>query len=491
MSLGVPEAIAGTLVAGRGRLGVDRRAAAVGVGARARRAWHVDPRSCVSAATRSTAYQMCVWALFMTGRFSVLLMAIRSFMSSRARRAPVGGAAKFLMALQIGSAFGLPAAAVGGMRFDDYVPGLPTVYVASSPEEREAIFGFRYQVYVRELGRELGHVDHARRMVHDAEDDRPYTTLLYCRDGDAVTGTLRVSHWAPGQVPEREWNKFSMRRFDGLRELRTAELGRLMSASAERGQLVCVALVAGMYQLLVESYDTDVMFASCPSGLVSRYLMLGLRVYGGCVVATPDGVEVPLVGIFSDRAYPASAGSFLVPFIDAAFGPGRRALLPLEGFARVLDPDGAPIELRPAAVLRELLARRAEAEGRHGHFLGGLNAETMERLAEEAVILKVPAGALVSAQGRLAREAFVVLEGAVLECDRRRHVMRGGAGEVIGASALLGSSGRRRASIHASIDTELLVIRHRHVQALMEGDPACAADLLCALARSLADEAYG
>jgi hypothetical protein len=242
------------------------------------------------------------------------------------------------MALQIGSASSLPTAAVGGMRFDDYFPGLPTVYEASSPDERAAICGFRYRIYVEELGRELGNVDHARRVVRDAEDERPYTTLLYCRDGDAVTGTLRVRHWAPGQVPEREWKKFSMGRFDGLRKLRTAELGRLMSTRAERGQLVAVALVAGMYQLLVERYDTDVMFASCPPGLVSRYLTLGLRVYDGCVVATPDGVEVPLVGIFSDRAYPASVGSFLVPFIDAAFGPGRRAVLPLASISGMRAP---------------------------------------------------------------------------------------------------------------------------------------------------------
>ena len=377
------------------------------------------------------------------------------------------------------------------MRFDDHFPGLPTVYEASSPDERAAICGFRYRIYVEDLGRELGNVDRARRIVHDAEDERPYTTLLYCREGDAVTGTLRVRHWAPGRVPDREWKKFSMGRFDGLRELRTAELGRLMSTRAERGQLVAVALVAGMYRLLVERYDTNVMFASCPPGLVSRYLTLGLRVYDGCVVATPDGVEVPLIGIFSDRAYPASVGSFLVPFIDAAFGPGRRAVLPLERFTKVLDPAGAPIELRPAAVLRELLARRQQAEGRYEHFLRGLKAATVERLAEKAVIIKVPAGALLSAKGRFAREAFVVLEGAVEERDRRRLLTRGGAGEVVGTAALFGSSGRRRASIHASTDAELLVIRYPYLQALLEGDPACAGDLVCTLARSLADEAYG
>ena len=48
--------------------------------------------------------------------------------------------------------------------------GLEPVYEASSAEEREAIWAFRYRIYVDELGRKLGNADHERGWVHDADD---------------------------------------------------------------------------------------------------------------------------------------------------------------------------------------------------------------------------------------------------------------------------------------------------------------------------------
>ena len=281
-----------------------------------------------------------------------------------------------------------------------------------------------------------------------------------------------------------------MSRFEGLQQLKTSEIGRLMTKRAYRGDFVAVALVAGMYQLLAERLQTDVMFASCPPGLVQRYLTLGLRVYDGCLVSTPDGVEVPLVGIFPDRTYPAATGSVLVPFIDAVFGQGRRPPLPLAPFAKILNADTAPVELRPEVVRRNLL-RHCEPNGKDGHnFLRSLRAETVLRLADKGITMRVPADALLTAKGRLAREVFVVLEGAVEVRDGARRLARLGRGEVIGATAFFGASGRRRASIYACADTEVLIVRRRVVDELRVEHPSCAADIVFELARGLADDVH-
>src|ERR1700730_11061105 len=105
----------------------------------------------------------------------------------------------------------------------ELIDALVRVHVAESEEEREAVFRFRYSVYVEELGRKLGNADHSRRRVEDVDDDKLYTKLLYTTDGDgALTGTIRVRHWAPGQVPRKDWDTFSMELFDGLEELGTA-----------------------------------------------------------------------------------------------------------------------------------------------------------------------------------------------------------------------------------------------------------------------------
>src|SRR5947209_1693584 len=90
-------------------------------------------------------------------------------------------------------------------RAPELIDALTLVHVAESEEERDAVFRFRYSVYVEELGRKLGNADHERRQVHDDEDDRPYTVLLYtAADDGELTGTIRVRHWAPGEVPDKD-----------------------------------------------------------------------------------------------------------------------------------------------------------------------------------------------------------------------------------------------------------------------------------------------
>ena len=53
-----------------------------------------------------------------------------------------------------------------------WLTSLEQVHEAKTPEAREAIYRFRYTVYVEELGRELGGADHDRKRVCD-EDAGP------------------------------------------------------------------------------------------------------------------------------------------------------------------------------------------------------------------------------------------------------------------------------------------------------------------------------
>jgi hypothetical protein len=132
----------------------------------------------------------------------------------------------------------------------ELISALEPVYIAETEAEREAVFSFRYSVYGQELGRKLGNADHGRGRVHDEEDDKPYTTVLYTDDGAGrLTGTIRIRRWEPGKVPAKDWESFSMERFDGLREMPTAEIGRLMIEPGHRGQLGLVSMSCAVCQL--------------------------------------------------------------------------------------------------------------------------------------------------------------------------------------------------------------------------------------------------
>ena len=376
----------------------------------------------------------------------------------------------------------------------ELISALEPVYIAETEAEREAVFSFRYSVYGAELGRKLGHADHERQRVHDSEDDKPYTTLLYTllNTGDGagrLTGTTRIRRWEPGQVPAKDWAAFSMERFEGLRDMPTAEIGRLMIEPGHRGQMGLVALACAVYQLYAGELVADAGFINCAAGLVRHYRLLGFRTYAGDMVPTADGIEVPLVLIPSDRAYLEQVGSFVAPFTDLFYGPGRRAPVDIGRWARLLDADSAPVRFDAAAVW-ERVSRLRQAADDHPSMLETLSEDTVRKLSDQGFLMNIPAGHLLTEKGLTQREIFVILDGAFEVHDGERRIALLGPGEVIGEVGFFGTSGRRMASVTAASGGQVLVLRRRFVDELMRSDPACAAEVLFGLARVLADRQY-
>ena len=48
----------------------------------------------------------------------------------------------------------------------------PGIHLAETEEEKEAVFRFRYDVYVEEMGRYGAVADHEHRLLFEPEDDR-------------------------------------------------------------------------------------------------------------------------------------------------------------------------------------------------------------------------------------------------------------------------------------------------------------------------------
>ena len=61
----------------------------------------------------------------------------------------------------------------------------------TSENERDAVFRFRYRIYVQDQGRQEPHADHARRTLREPLDDRGW--LLGAFQDDRVVGTLRTN----------------------------------------------------------------------------------------------------------------------------------------------------------------------------------------------------------------------------------------------------------------------------------------------------------
>ena len=68
---------------------------------------------------------------------------------------------------------------------------------ARTEEEKEAVYRFRYEIYVAEMGRYRGIADHERRLFREPEDDT--ARIFYAAKGGEVVATSRFN-WG-GDAP--------------------------------------------------------------------------------------------------------------------------------------------------------------------------------------------------------------------------------------------------------------------------------------------------
>jgi hypothetical protein len=247
--------------------------------------------------------------------------------------------------------------------------------------------------------------------------------------------------------------------------------------------------VCAVYLLYAGELPVDAAFINCAAGLVRHYRLLGFRTYAGRLVPTADGIEVPLVQIPSDRAYLEQAGSFVAPFADVFYGPGKRAPMDVGRWARLFDADSAPVRFESAAVW-ERVSRLREEESDRPSMIEALSEDTVRKLSDKGFLMNVPSGYLLTEKGLTQREIFVILDGVFEVHDGDRRIALLGPGGVIGEIGFFGTSGRRIASVTAASDGQVLALRRRFVDELMTSDPACAAEILFGLARVLADRQY-
>ena len=100
----------------------------------------------------------------------------------------------------------------------------------------------------------------------------------------------------------------------------------------------------------------------------------------------------------------------------------------------------------------------------------GLRRDELERLVELADEVDVPDGQLLTRQGALGDEFFVVLSGHVIVARDGNRLVRLGPGEFLGEIALIDAR-PRTASATADGPARLLVLSHRAFDALLDESP--------------------
>lgn len=376
------------------------------------------------------------------------------------------------------------------MLFARLFMSLKPVQLARTEVEREAIYRFRYRIYVEELKREIGGVDHQRRMVRDAEDEQPYSHHFYAGSLKKIEGVVRVRVWAPEAMPEEMADKLAMHLFGPAQaRLRTSEIGRFMIDPECRGALVLPSMARCVYEFLANEQAADVSFCYCRPGLVNYYRRLGARPYGAPLVNEPEGLEVPLVSVLSDHDYYRQMKSPMTHWVHKYFRLGARKPVDTTDFRHLFDDSVQKLVNDRRAVWAELSETLHKVEEADGTFLDGLPEETLRQLMGNGFIMEVPEGQLITREGHVERELYIVLAGSVEVVRGSRVIARLGAGQVFGEMAFFRDEGKRWASVRALRTCRIVTLRRKWMDELGKSNPAGAQAILFNLAKVLAERA--
>src|SRR4249919_710402 len=114
------------------------------------------------------------------------------------------------------------------------------------------------------------------------------------------------------------------------------------------------------------------------------------------------------------------------------------------------------------------------------------STKELQTIAKATDELTVPAGHVLTDQGQMGREAFVIVDGSATVKRNGKKVTTLGPGAVVGELSLL-DHGPRTATVVCDTDCELLVISQRHFLAVLDDVPTLSHKLLATLAGRIRD----
>ncbi|MGQ0696963.1 MAG: cyclic nucleotide-binding domain-containing protein [Panacagrimonas sp.] len=356
------------------------------------------------------------------------------------------------------------------------------VFEATSPEQKEALYRFRYEVFTREQGKYRELADHQNGRLCDSLDES--ATHLCVANGNGVVGSLRQvrgrSNASLAMVRYLELDRFAQYPDEAL-----SFGGRMMLNRGDRGTAALIPLLHAVYE---RGRAAGVLFdfIFCNPHLVAFYEQLGYRRYCSYFFDPALGFQVPLVLVaddvdhlermrspFAPLALRWPADSANTDWLHAAFPKTRSFISPATlGAERFVDQLAQKLQSLDAPLL------------------SGLNASDLRDFLATCTHLQLDAGTQLVRRGDMGPELYLILEGCAEV--RRNHPADAsgtstalGAGDFFGEHAVL-TGEPREMDVVARTPLEVIFIDRNTLRRFVKGRPALAAKLLFNLARVIA-----
>jgi predicted GNAT family N-acyltransferase len=348
---------------------------------------------------------------------------------------------------------------------------------AETEDELEAVYRFRYDVYVEEMGRYQGAADHANRRFCEPEDGHSW--IFFAREGDEVVATGRLT-WGGAGFSERQIHHYHLERYVEELPPEMMMVGeRLMVAPRLRGTGLVEELLARTSELN-PGHDIRVNFGACEPHLLSLYIGMGLRTYAPKNINSAEaGYLIPIVG------FPKGVDAL----VGVGRGPGDSPSTMPRCIQEILEGGGGAVR---SPLLVESEAYRAQVDealhkvAREGiSAFDGFTPDEEERCLGRSTIIECDAGDHVVKKGGSAHNVFVVLDGTLEVRDDDRVVAVLSPGDVFGEMAFL-LERPRGLDVYAATDgARVLSLSEGTLRKMIAEDAVVAAKLLMNVSKML------
>ena len=356
------------------------------------------------------------------------------------------------------------------------------IYEAETDEERDAVFRFRYAIYVKEMARYGASADHERGMLVEAEDE---TARIFCavEEGEVVA-TSRFSWGGDAPFTHRLVEHYMLEPF-------IAELPADVMAVGERGMVKPELRGTPIFTELgyetmrfIQDRRIQLIFGACEPHLLSRYVGQGSRTFSHRNINSAEaGYLIPIVNVVEDVDYLRRIGS---PRASTVKDWGEDARIP-ECVKPLIENGGNVMSQRlvdSGVYLDQVHESLDELAENKFSILDGLDAEQTLRALGRSSMIQCSAGDQVIKKGGTARNLFVVLEGHLEVRDGDKLLSVFSPGDVFGEMAFL-LDRPRTADVYAATDGRVLSLSEGTLRKSIDSDSQVAAHLMLNVAKIL------
>ena len=344
--------------------------------------------------------------------------------------------------------------------------------IAQNNEQLQAIYAFRYKIYIQEMGKTIKDVDHNKQLLKDHRDDD--AVQFFLEDDDGVFACLRTFFSSDTSITSTEIKDYGLEKFLAFNPSSICLSGKLMIDAKKRNSSALGILLGSAYKYGRER-GVQFDFCNCAPSLVQLYEMLGYRRYKENITDEDVGYRVPLVNVLEDVQH--------YQFIQSPFYRYARAL-PNDTTSSDWFAKNFKVKIRH--IFRNLVDEDiiwkyfSNTLGDYGiPLLEGFSSKEKEIVMALGTLIEVKKGNSITNRGNWGESLYIVLEGKVEvfihKNDKEFSLGYLGSGHCFGLSAFVNAL--ELANTVAVQNTELLELSKFSYQRLTKKHPSLAQKL--------------